>query len=132
MGTREIKISQSLGHPVRVIRYERRVIMSTKLRQGIIAIIVSAVCNISLILSVTFRDPVKHPIPALDSLVDAIFKPGEAVAKIFVAPGHDFAYLVGMPLLSLGFSIIFYGFLVWIVFRLSGLWKSDGSSTKNS
>lgn len=75
-------------------------------------------------LFVMLRDSVKHPIRAIDTLADAVFQPGETVAKVVVSPGHDFAYLVGMPLLAVFVSIIFYGALIWIVLSLPTWWRN--------
>ena len=106
--------------------------MSAGRRRIVIALVISFAWNAGLVLLDGVREPVKHPIPALDRLVDAVFYPGIAFARIFIAPGHDFGYLVAMPILAFGFSIIFYGLLIWIALGLPELWKRDRNSTVNS
>jgi len=96
--------------------------MMNGFQRGATAFVVSVAWNFTLFLiSLLDLDPVKHP--TLDKFFDAAFWPGESVAQIFIAPGHEFAQLVGMLFLALFFSIAFYCLLVWIILSLPMWWQ---------
>ena len=96
--------------------------MDPRLRRVVIALVISAVAVVALVALVTALDASKHP--TLVSTIDAIFAPGYSVAKMLISPGHDFGYLVGVPLVALAFSVVFYGILVWTILSLPDWWRN--------
>jgi hypothetical protein len=87
--------------------------------------------NVALFAAAATHDAVSHPRPVLDNLLDILFWPSEAFAMIFTPSGHDFAQLVGMPLLAFAFSILFYGFVGWVILSLPDWWRNRPWNSQN-
>jgi hypothetical protein len=68
----------------------------------------------------------------IGEIVDVVFKPGEVFATTFISPGHDFAQLVGIPLLAFAFSIVFYGFLAWTILSVPDWWRNLPWNSRNN
>lgn len=106
--------------------------MTIRLRRVVIAFVISLVGNVSLFILAARNDPVAHPRSVIGEIVDVVFEPGEAFASAFISPGHDFAQLVGIPLLAFAFSIVFYGFLAWIVLSVPDWWRNLPWNSRDS
>jgi hypothetical protein len=98
--------------------------MDPRLRRVMLALAISAVGNVALIALVTMLDTDKHPRPTMGKFADGAFAPGDTFAKTLIAPGHDAGYLVGVPLIALAFSIVFYAVFVWVIINLPGWWRN--------
>ena len=96
--------------------------MDPRLRRVVISLVISAGGNVAFIAFFTLIDATKHP--TLVSILDAFFWPGNSFAKMLISPGHDFSYLVGVPLIAFAFSVVFYGVMVWSIVSLPDWWRN--------
>jgi hypothetical protein len=96
--------------------------MNPQYRRALVAFAVSTVGNIAL-LSTAWYHPDQHS-QWFKNTVDALYSPGTGFAHMLIPTGHDFPYLVGVPLISISFSIVLYGVWAWVLLSLPSWWRS--------